>query len=340
MKPELISVIIPVYNAEKYIGDCLESVLAQTYPHFEVICIDDGSTDIGGRILEEYTKRDMRVRVYHQENKGLPETRNIGVSQARGQYICFVDADDRLHPQFLEMMRKAAVISHADIVGCDFMKIADEDRFNGYEKQTFQKLRICDEALRYKRHHCHFMVCGKLYQQHVLKRVNFHPEIQYGEDVLHSWQTYAVISKIAYLTNQLYLWRQSTVSMTRCPMNERLIEDHIRMYTILTDFFLKRDIKKSLYRSIQRKLNKRLLDTLIRYPYEKGDDQVVDWWKKHWSILEGLIVQKQFNPAMLSWRYRMLLLIWRRRWFRVVPLFFPSYFLSRRSKATPTSNVF
>ncbi|WP_332021804.1 glycosyltransferase family 2 protein [Kaistella sp.] len=104
-----ISIIIPIYNAEQYLYDCLNSVLNQTYSGFEVILINDGSTDSSGKICDEYALEDTRVKVFHKENGGVSAARNLGISKSKGDWIAFVDSDDRILPQFLEEL-----IGHVD----------------------------------------------------------------------------------------------------------------------------------------------------------------------------------------------------------------------------------
>ena len=111
-----VSVVIPVYNVENFLRACLNSVRNQTLKDFEVICIDDGSPDKSGEILEEYAKRDTRFRIYHQENSGVSATRNRGVELAKGEYIKFVDSDDTIAPTTLEKCYKLAKDEDADIV--------------------------------------------------------------------------------------------------------------------------------------------------------------------------------------------------------------------------------
>ena len=104
MKDSLISVIVPVYNVEKYLPACLDSLLAQTYPDFELLCVNDGSPDGSQAILEQYAQKDSRVRVFCKENGGVSAARNFGLEQARGTYISFMDADDLVVPQYLERL--------------------------------------------------------------------------------------------------------------------------------------------------------------------------------------------------------------------------------------------
>ena len=116
-----ISIIIPVYNGEKYIRQCLDSVINQTYAEIEIICIDDGSTDNTPAILEEYAARDDRFVIVHQENKFAGVARNKGIDVAKGNYLYFLDADDYIDKSFCEVMIEAAESSHADITICRYM---------------------------------------------------------------------------------------------------------------------------------------------------------------------------------------------------------------------------
>lgn len=116
-----ISVIIPVYNVEKYLHTCLDSILAQTFTDFELILIDDGSPDSSGKICDEYAEKDSRIRVFHQENQGQAAARNFGVNQAKADWIHFVDSDDIIHPQMLEILFDGVVKSNCNISMCGYI---------------------------------------------------------------------------------------------------------------------------------------------------------------------------------------------------------------------------
>lgn len=106
MDEKLVSVIIPAYNIEDYIGRCLDSVLSQTYKNLEIIVIDDGSSDRTGEILDDYEKKNHRMKVIHKENGGVSSARNIGIDRANGDYIGFVDGDDWVNPKLFETLVK------------------------------------------------------------------------------------------------------------------------------------------------------------------------------------------------------------------------------------------
>ena len=128
---ELISLIIPVHNVEKYLYECIESVICQTYTNLEIILIDDGSKDKSGEICEEYGKKDNRIIVIHQENGGVSSARNIGLEVAKGKYISFVDSDDYIEKTFIEELYKKIKENDAQISMCGLNKIDDNNEILG-----------------------------------------------------------------------------------------------------------------------------------------------------------------------------------------------------------------
>lgn len=124
---DTVSIIVPIYNAKKYISACLDSILKQTYKHFEVILVDDGSSDTSGKICDLYEKNDHRIRVYHRSNSGVSATRNFGLAKATGKYISFVDADDTIEPNMLEACIRLAQRYQADLVISSFRYYMADD---------------------------------------------------------------------------------------------------------------------------------------------------------------------------------------------------------------------
>lgn len=131
----LVSIIVPVYNVEQYLAYCLDSVLAQTYPHLEIICINDGSTDSSLSILKRYADRDRRIIVISQENKGLSASRNVGLKHAKGQYVYFLDSDDLIVPESIQELLAVAEKEELDILYYDYKMSFEnplvEEQFHG-----------------------------------------------------------------------------------------------------------------------------------------------------------------------------------------------------------------
>ena len=117
---DLVSVIIPVYKVEKYIAECIESILAQTYTNFRLILVDDGTPDNAGKICDEYALKDNRIKVIHKSNGGVASARQMGVDNALGNYTIHADSDDWVEPTMLEELYKKAIEKDADMVICDF----------------------------------------------------------------------------------------------------------------------------------------------------------------------------------------------------------------------------
>ena len=132
----MISIIVPVYKVEPYIHQCIRSILNQTYRDIEILLIDDGSTDKCGEICEEYARIDSRIQVFHTENKGLSAARNLGLMEAKGEYIGFVDSDDWIEPDMYESLLRQLGESEADISAC---KIWDE--YQGNQQQSGNRIQ-------------------------------------------------------------------------------------------------------------------------------------------------------------------------------------------------------
>ena len=128
MSKPLVSVLIPVYNVEKYLSRCLESILKQTLTQIEIICVNDGSTDGSLEILEKYQKEDSRIIIINKENGGLPSARNAGLDRAKGKYVGFVDSDDFVEPNMFEKLYRTAEDEKSEIVICGANVFPEEPR--------------------------------------------------------------------------------------------------------------------------------------------------------------------------------------------------------------------
>ncbi len=219
MNNPLVSVVVPVYNTEKYLRRCLDSVLAQTYPDWECLCVNDGSPDNSSAVLEEYSAKDSRIKVFNQENRGISCTRNFALQQAAGEYLIFLDSDDSIHPQLLEICVYQALRDDSDLVvyglshsyrninkifhlfglpdysPCCVWKYAKDkvpsvctDNIYAYAtERSHEKLEGIDNKYRVK--HCR--VCLSLYRTSAIRDVRFFPGIRYedfpwwGEALLH-----------------------------------------------------------------------------------------------------------------------------------------------------------
>lgn len=182
-----ISVIIPVYNVEKYLRRCLESIINQTYRDLEIIIIDDGSTDHSKKICEEFEKKDKRILLIKQENGGLSKARNTGINYAGGDYITFVDSDDFINKNMINVMQKLAKENDADIVCVNMLNVDDrfDERFL-YETENSYKVykKNCADML-FERKVFNYSP-AKLYKKELFSDIRF-PEGHVYEDVATSY---------------------------------------------------------------------------------------------------------------------------------------------------------
>lgn len=202
-----ISVIIPVYNAEKYLRRCIDSVLSQTFTDFELLLIDDGSKDKSGAICDEYAAKDSRVRVFHKENGGVSSARNLGIDNAKGEWISFVDADDEISN--LEELQIADYKS--DMILFTLKVITPEDY---YTEKTFLKSDWPKTKKNYIHHYLHFhifsSVCAKLIRSSVIGDLRFDTEIKFGEDALFNLKILASLNEIELCDKVEYVYHRET----------------------------------------------------------------------------------------------------------------------------------
>ena len=179
----MISIIVPVYNVGHYLARCIDSIIHQTFEDFEVLLIDDGSTDKSGNICDEYALKDQRIKVIHKVNGGVSTARNAGLKNASGEYISFVDADDSIHPRFLELLYQTITSYNADIAFCDYKTrnntiISDDDS----DKPRTEVKEIGHIDYMYDRNHNNIFT--KIYRSAILENHFFDPLMKYGEDAV------------------------------------------------------------------------------------------------------------------------------------------------------------
>lgn len=222
----MISVIIPVYNVEKYISRCIESLLEQTYEDFEVLLIDDGSTDNSGPMCDEYAEKDQRIKVFHNENVGFGLVRNYGLKKATGTYISFVDSDDTVAPKFLENLIREMEESRADVVLSGFKKVDEKDQL--IETQAHEEFLshspLEDVGLRMvgslpgKGNAIFPVVWGGLYSSDILKEneLSFLSEREFvAEDLLFNLKYLSLCRTVKLLPYSDYNYRIRNNSVTR-----------------------------------------------------------------------------------------------------------------------------
>ncbi|WP_417026773.1 glycosyltransferase family 2 protein [Candidatus Allofournierella excrementavium] len=238
MERPLITVIVLVYNAGDYLGPCLESISRQTMTDFELLLVDNGSTDGSGEACDAFALAEPRCRVIHQENLGIIGGRGAGVRAARGEYLAFVDSDDLLHRRMLEVLAESCRSTGLPVACCRFLpflgeqppEVPDEPG----QRLRFEAPRQLDALLHDKR--VEYSLCNKLYHRGLFEGFDFSSPVIYNEDLYLNWHILQRVKGMAFVDLVGYFYRQHAASTTHRPLNRRALEDQLFVAsTILTE---------------------------------------------------------------------------------------------------------
>ena len=244
-----LSVIVPVYNTEKYLRECVDSILAQTFTDFELILVDDGSTDSSGAICDEYAGKDPRIQVIHQKNGGITVARKSGVRAACGEYVTFVDSDDWIDKNMYHTMLTQ---EPADIVICNIIRARNDGMFElrcrinpgKYDKQKlidhFYPVMLFDFDCSQPA--VHPSLCNKLIRREIIRNVlnNVADSITYGEDALCSYACMLDAENIRVMDQGLYYYRENLQSVCNV-YNKEMFSKLILLGTELERQFAERN---------------------------------------------------------------------------------------------------
>lgn len=247
----LISIIIPVFNAEKYIAECLNSITQQSYTNLEILLIDDGSTDNSGSICDEFANEDNRIKVIHKENGGVSSARNIGLQLAQGEYISFIDSDDCVDKEYISAMYEKIIKTNSDISFCKYSKLINQKLFEVKEllpeyinvdtrEQTFVNFFLRFFSFR----ECIFGSCCRiLFKKELAKNTRFDLNINVSEDLLFLAKIMLKSKAITSVDQQLYFYRQTSNS-TSHSYKRNYLNSQVYLYLELEKIFKLFDNKK------------------------------------------------------------------------------------------------
>ena len=214
MNKSLISVIIPVYNAEKYLDQCLHSIVNQTHKNLEIILVNDGSSDNSGAICDEWGKKDSRIKVLHKDNGGSSSSRNLGLKNANGEYIGFVDSDDYIAEDMYEIMLSELIDSQKGISCCsDYLVLEDEvvvDKNNIVKRGVYNTEEALNEVFKFK---AGTSVWRRLYKKDVLDGLEF-PNGETNEEFPIIIPTHIKANGMVHVGKALYYYRKHALSVT------------------------------------------------------------------------------------------------------------------------------
>lgn len=260
---QLVSIIIPVYNVEPYLKQCIDSVLKQTYKTIEIIIVDDGSNDACPQICDEYAKMDRRVQVIHKPNGGLSDARNVGVEHAKGAYICFVDSDDMVAEHYVEKLLKICEDFACDISICSFQSFFKVPLVAEVEDEglSFYKKPCILENLYHADYLKTVVSCSKMYKSEIVKKYQY-PKGLFHEDEATTAKYLYEAEKVGVTSKALYFYRTRPGSITQSALSEKRMDDKIKAIKERLFFYQKNHLER--YVSLDQL---RLLKTISKNSY-------------------------------------------------------------------------
>lgn len=289
----MISIVVPVYKSEKTLGGCLESLMAQTYENIEVICVVDGSPDRCGEICDGYAKKDPRIRVIKRENGGVSSARNRGIEEANGEYLLFVDSDDRVEPDYCEKLLNACGETGADLVICGFHhwyvgrdveKSPSVTGVYGTETYAEQFLKLYQEGFLN-------MPWNKLFRKELAD--HFDTSLNLGEDLLFNMDYLEKCEKVSVISDALYHYIQEEKGNTlSSKKREDKLEIAVRVCRRVQAYYEKLTGERNLHPVIAGKFVMEFLDDCERLPFDKEMPKA-----KKLRMIEALANNQEFTEA-------------------------------------------
>lgn len=210
---ELVSIIVPIYNVEKYLNRCIITLVNQSFKNIEIILVDDGSPDNCSSICDSWIKKDTRIKVIHKENGGLSDARNAGIKIAKGDYLCFVDSDDYVHKDYIKVLFELCQKYDSDISVCRNYKVTGDEDYNK-ELPKGNDFTSNSEDFIYKKKHFYCVAWGKLYKRKIFNNIRY-PKGKIHEDVAVIYKILYEAKKIAFTDLKLYYYFVNPKSIMR-----------------------------------------------------------------------------------------------------------------------------
>lgn len=275
MKKDLVSVIVPIYKVEKYLRQCLDSIINQTYKNLEIILVDDGSPDNCPKICDEYARKDDRIKVIHKENGGLSSARNAGLDICKGEYISFIDSDDYIDSHFFSSLVSKAQSENADIVQCDFVDFFDGDNdFNAvissndkvYSNLEMQKKIFEPDGYR------NVVVWNKIYKKYLFNKLRF-PNGKINEDEFTTYINFDNSKIICVLGSKMYFYRKRENSIMGGRFNYRRF-DAIEAYKCRVEYYERKKQNNGEYKFLFKKSVEQLFEKTKEFYFMIQDSRL------------------------------------------------------------------
>lgn len=295
----LISIIVPVYNVEKFLPKCLESIISQSYSNLEIILINDGSQDNSGEICNYYSEKDERIKVIHKENGGVSTARNEGLKIALGDYIGFVDSDDTIEKNMYEVLLEKALENESEIVCCNYKDVlpnCTRNREHKLQKGLYEGINVL---------HSYFqdsimgtVIWNKLYKKQIIEGLFFDANYSIAEDTLFNYYAFKKANRVYFTNLALYNAEKRQGSATTSLFNEKFF-DARKVRRIIAKDIEDQSIKLKALRALMS-TNFSLLNRIIitgKFKEEKRD--IVKEIQRHKFLIFQKFGRKTLKLAMM-----------------------------------------
>lgn len=299
----MISVIIPIYNAEKYLKRCIYSILRNTYSNLEVLCINDGSTDNSEEILQEISREDSRLKVFRQQNSGVAVARNYGLDKATGDFIAFVDADDWVHKNYFESLLNSCKDGESSIAVCQYCDVGDEivaDENQVENDYKFSKLSVKES---FENSFIKTFVWGRLIDRRIIGDIRFEKGMRFGEDTTFMLRLLCENPNISIirLDNVLYYYYQKSEFTGRFSEAAGYLPMIDAYYKYIHELELQRDLKLIIIEEIIKKLLVYRYEARIEQEYKEAKYNFNTRYKTIKKYFKLLSVKKRIEFNVLSY---------------------------------------
>ena len=296
-----VSIIIPCYKVEKYLKRCLDSVLAQTFCEWEAICVDDGSPDDCGQILDEYARQDSRFKIIHQTNQGVSAARNHALEQAAGEFIAFIDSDDVVAPSFLTSLLSALEANpEADISACGFIKAPEVQPWIENDKPALIYHQPFEHYVLHRKPKIASVIWNKLFRRSLLEGLKFDTDLAFGEDLIFLYQVLYRARQMVHLPQDLYFYRLRADSAMNREVALSRLDNELLVAAKLAKIFFNKIMSNKITHALNHYIAKRFFYYAIKFPKTKKYLNFSEYKKQSIRILQQYKYEKLFKPKDLS----------------------------------------
>lgn len=273
MKNDMISIIIPIYNVEKYLEKCLDSILNQTYKNLEIILIDDGSTDNSPNICNSYCEKDKRIKIIHKNNEGVSSARNKGIELSKGKYIVFIDSDDYVSNEHIEVLYDCIISNNVDLVISNLIDISEDGIIlNNEEKESF--LMNKDQCLKelLSEDNFYHLCCGNIYRKDLLEKIRFNCKYRIAEDLDFLYRYIKQINSAYFLSKNTYYYLKREGSATNSIYSEKW-NDELKICNFIISEMV--ELENNFHKYAKRKYIRLNINQAYRFKLNKNQTKIL-----------------------------------------------------------------